>query len=214
MNSNSKMLADDRISGEKGVAVLTVMLLLLIMTVLGLAAITVTGLENRMAGFAMSSEVSATAAESCLSTAVNVIQQTIDPINGGAVPPAFSPNPVPVASLNGPPTLAAEIRGEPGAENDPDSPTGSGAAGPDLVLSIPPYTVNGDIDRLYAKGSSGSGLQFAAGYEGVGGGAAAGGVDLIYQVDCRATLTATGTTSRIVAIYACNLTGETCQRKI
>lgn len=212
MNANAKIIAGDQVRGESGIAVLTVMLLLLIMTVLGLAAITVTGLENRMAGFAMSSEVSATAAESCLSTAVNIIQQTIDPINGGAVPPAYSPSPVPTASKDGPPTLTAEIIGQ--ADNDPDSPTGSGAAGPDISFMVASYAVNGDIDRLYGKANSGSGLQFAAGYEGVGGGAAAGGVDLIYQVDCRATLVATGTTSRVVAVYACNLTGETCQRKI
>jgi Tfp pilus assembly protein PilX len=186
-------------------------LLLVIMTALAIAAITATGLENRMAGFGTSMESAGIAAESCLGTSVNVLQRTLD---AGTVPPTFSPSPVPAASLAGPPTLAAEIRGEPGAEADPDAPTGVGAAGPDIVLTIPPYTVNGDIDRLYAKIKSGSGLQFAGGYEGAAAGTAGGGVEIFYRINCVASNTATGTVSPVTAVYACTLSGESCQRQL
>ena len=199
---------------EQGIALLTVVLLLVIMTALAIAAITATGLENRMAGFGTSMETAAVAAESCLGTSVNVLQQTLD---AGSVPPTFSPSPVPAASLaggGGSPTLAAEIRGEAGAEGDPDAPNGIGAAGPDIVLTIPPYTVNGDIDRLYVKIKSGSGLQFAGGYEGAAAGTASGGAEVFYRINCVASNVATGTVSPVTAVYACTLSGESCQRQL
>ncbi|NOT96890.1 MAG: hypothetical protein HOP00_11360 [Nitrospira sp.] len=199
------------VGSEQGIALLTVVLLLVIMTALGIAAITATGLENRMAGFGTSMETAGIAAESCLGTSVNVLQRALD---DGEVAAAFSPSPVPAASLAGPPTLSAEIRGEVGAEADPDAPNGVGAAGPDIVLSLPPYTVNGDIDRLYVKAKSGSGLQFAGAYEGTGSSAASGGVEIFYRINCVATNTATGTASPVTAVYACTLSGESCQRQL
>lgn len=62
---------------QAGLALLTIMLLMVIMTVLGIAAVTVTSLENRMAGYGMTGQVGTSAAESCLSTGVQVIQQVI-----------------------------------------------------------------------------------------------------------------------------------------
>jgi hypothetical protein len=81
-------------------------------------------------------------------------------------------------------------------------------------LQINNFTVNGDIDRLYAKAKSGGSMQQFGGYEGTAGGAAGGGVEILYRIDCSATNSATGTRGRITAVYACTATGETCQRKI
>jgi hypothetical protein len=36
----------------------------------------------------------------------------------------------------------------------------------------------------------------------------------MYRIDCRAMTTISSTASRIVAIYACTATGESCQRRI
>ena len=72
---------------DRGIAMLTVMLLLLILTVLGIAAVTVTGLENRMAGFFRTGEAVTAAADSCEGTAANIIQQTLTP--PGTLPAAF-----------------------------------------------------------------------------------------------------------------------------
>ena len=44
---------------EQGLAFLIVMILMLILTVLGVAAMTVTGLENRIAGFQRTTETAA-----------------------------------------------------------------------------------------------------------------------------------------------------------
>ncbi|MBA5866714.1 MAG: hypothetical protein GDA67_08500 [Nitrospira sp. CR1.3] len=200
------------IQDERGVAFLMVMILMLILTVLGIAAMTVTGLENRIAGFQRTTEVAADAAESCLSSSVKIIQQTIDT---GSVPAAVvtATGPVPTgAETAANPSLTMEIMGQ--ADNHADVVTGAGALGPDYDQTINGYSVRGDIDRLYVQAKAGSGMQFAAGYEGAGSGSAGGGVDVLYRVDCRATLVATGTESRIVGVYACTLTGETCQRKL
>lgn len=201
------------IEDDRGIALMTVLVLMLILTVLGIAAVTVTGMENRIAGFQRTTEVAADAAESCMSTSVKIIQLAIEQ---GSVPAAVvsATGPVPTgAETSANPSLSMEIRGELGAENHADTVGGSGAMGPDYSQTINGYSVLGDIDRLYLQAKSGSGMQFAAGYEGVGMGSATGGSEVLYRVDCRATLTATGAESRIVAVYACVLNGE-CQRKI
>jgi hypothetical protein len=80
-----------------------------------------------------------------------------------------------------------------------------------LDQTVGAYRVRGDIDRLYLKGKSGSGMQQFAGYEGTGN-SAVGSSDVYYRVDCIAENTATGTSARVTAVYACTLTGETCQK--
>lgn len=194
-------------AGETGLALLTTMLLLVAMTVIGIAAMTVTSLGNKMAGYGRTAEAGASAAEACLGTAVKIIQDTID---GGALPAGYRSDaapagPVPASNAT---TLQGEILGQ--ADNSGDSSD----TAPNTVVTVNNYTVNGDIDRLYAAAKAGSAQQFAAGYEGTGAGAAAGGIDIFYRVDCTATNTATDTRGRITAVYACTVTGETCQRKI
>ena len=199
--------------GDEGIALITTLVILLIMTVLGVGAVAVTGLENRIAGFQRTGESATSAAESCVGTSVNIIQQTLA-TNTLTVPPAFVSATGPVltsAEVAVNPSLSMEISGS--SDNDIDVVTGVGAAGPDYSLQINGYTVRGDIDRLYLMGKAGSGMQFAAGYEGAGSGTAGGGADIVYRIDCLATLPTVGTESRVVAIYACTLNGQ-CQKKI
>jgi Tfp pilus assembly protein PilX len=193
--------------GQQGMALLTVMLLMVILTMIGIGTITMTGMESRIAGNVRSSESATTAADGCVGTAVNIIQQTID---AGTLPAAFLSNanpagPVPQGNSA---TLQAEIMGQ--SDNNADTPAGS----PNTSAQVNNFTVNGDIDRLYAVPKAGGSMQFAAGYEGSAGGTAGGGVDIMYRVDCVATNTAVGTVSRITAVYACTVTGESCQRKL
>jgi len=200
------------LKAEEGVALLTTLMIMLILTVLGLGAVAVTALENRVAGFQRTGESAASAAEACIGTSVNIIQQTL--ANAGVLGTfVTATGPVPTgAETAANPSLTMEIMGQ--SDNHADTVTGVGAMGPDYVQTVNGYSVMGDIDRLYIQAKAGSGMQFAAGYEGTGSGSASGGADVIYRVDCRATLTATGTESRVVGVYACTLNGETCQRKI
>ncbi|MFI5224314.1 MAG: hypothetical protein ACHQX3_08770 [Nitrospirales bacterium] len=190
----------EHLESERGIALLTGLMLLLIITVLGVAALTVTGLEIRTAGFASSSEAAASATESCVGTAVNVIQQTIDQ---SGLPAVFVPNPVPSNAMAT--TLGQEILGQ--SDNNADATN----TAPNMVQQVGSYVVNGDIDRLYARVKSGGSLQFAAGNEGAGN---EGAIDIYYRIDCIATNTATGSTGRITAVYACTKTGESCQRTL
>ena len=194
-----------------GIALLTVMLVMVIMSVIGIAALTVTGLENRMAGFGRTGEAAATAAESCVGTGVNIIQQTIDL---ATVPVSFLATSAPAGPVpaGGDTRLTQEIMGQSDNNIDDASATGGGGGGgPNMSSQIGAFTVFGDIDRLYAKARSGGALEFASGFDSGPGG---GGIDIIYRIDCVAQNTATNTNSRITSIYACAATGESCQKKL
>ena len=200
-----------RLNNDRGMAMLTVMMVLLMLTVLGIAAITVSGLGNTMAGLQRTMEASANAAESCLGTGANVIQQAFLPENASQIPAALldtsSPQgPVPNSNKT---ILENELIGNP--ENNTDQASGV----PNLVMpgTIGPYRVVGDIDRLYVKMRAGSGQQQFAAYDGAGVGAGSNGVDAYFRISCLATNTATGTESRVSAIYACSLTGDGCQKQ-
>lgn len=200
------------LSDPRGMAMLTVMMVLLMLTVLGIAAITSSGLGNNMAGLQRTMEASATAAESCLGTGANIIQQVFLPENGSQIPAALldnnsPPGPVPNANKT---VLENELIGNP--ENNTDVPTGASAA-PNLRMTVGPYAVAGDIDRLYVKMRAGSGQQQFSAYEGTGVGAGSGGVDAFFRLNCVATNVATGTESQVSAIYACSLSGDGCQRQ-
>lgn len=192
---------------QAGIALVTVMLLMMVLSVVGIMSITVTGLGNRMAWYGRTGESGTSAAEACMQTGVKIIQQTID---NGTLPAAFLSNASPagpVPQINSA-ILQGEIMGQ--SDNNGDS----SATSPNTIITVDNFTVRGDIDRLYALPKAGGSLQFAAGYEGTAGGAAGGGVDIYYRIDCAAINTATSTTSRITAVYACSATGETCQKKI
>ena len=199
-------------SDQRGMAMLIVMMVLLMLTVLGIAAITVSGLGNTMAGLQRTMEASANAAESCLGTGANIIQQVFLPENGSQIPAALldnnsPPGPVPNGNKT---VLENELIGNP--ENLTDVPTGSGAA-PNLRMTVGPYAVAGDIDRLYVKMRAGSGQQQFSAYEGTGVGAGSNGVDAYFRLSCVATNVATGTESQVSAIYACSLSGDGCQKQ-
>ena len=199
------------LGNDRGMAMLTVMMVLLMLTVLGIAAITVSGLGNTMAGLQRTMEASANAAESCLGTGANIIQQVFLPENGSQIPAALLDNSSPPGPIpNGNKTvLENELIGNP--ENNTDKASGV----PNLVMpgTIGPYRVAGDIDRLYVKMRAGSGQQQFAAYDGAGVGAGSNGVDAYFRISCLATNVATGTESRISAIYACSLTGDGCQKQ-
>jgi hypothetical protein len=124
------------------------------------------------------------------------------------------PGPVPSTNKT---QLELEISGDPTAVADapigPPFPAGIVGAVPNLVQTVGVYSVAGDIDFLYRKQRAGSGQQFGAAYDGTGVGGGAGGVDMFYSVDCVATNTVTGMSSRISAIYSC-LFNDGCTRKL
>ncbi len=216
-----------RCRSEEGIALLTVLMLTVILTVIGIASITTTSMDIKMAGGERMRDTSLNAAEACLSSGAQIISQTL--LNA-AIPavllPALSANPcigtydagantctaMVLGTAVGQNPLEAEIMGV--SENNPDSADPAASGVPNAVLTLPGFTINMDIDRLYVRPKAGASLAFGAGYEGTGGGAAGGGVEILYRIDCYAQSTATQTTGRVNGVYACVSSGDTCQRKI
>lgn len=188
---------------QRGIALLTVMLMLLILTILGIASITVTSMEHRMAGFFRSTEAVVAAADSCEGLAANIIQQTLSP--PGVLPTVFvaPTGPVPAANAT---TLYAEIYGydlpSPAAANTPAVNYADVAStAPNFVMTnLPGFTVNGDIDLLYTHTKSGQGTGVA-------------GTEHVYRITCMASNPATGSNSTVTSVYGC-LDGDTCVKKI
>ena len=196
---------------EDGIAMMTVLMLTIILTVIGVAAITSTSLDIKMAGGERVRESTVNAAEACMSSGVQIIQQTL--ANGG-VPgtlTAGGTNPsitLPLGTAPGQNPLEAEIMGQSNANADSADPTVASTR--NAVLTISTYTVNMDMDRLYAQPMSGAPAAF-------GGPAQQAGVQIIYRVDCYAISSvggATQATGRVTGVYSCVATGQSCQRKI
>jgi hypothetical protein len=183
--------------GEEGIALITTLVILLIMTVLGMGAVAVTALENRIAGFQRTGESATSAAESCMGTSVNIIKRTLPT---GTVPAAFyatGSDPVPALAA---PSLTGEIMGT--SPNDSDAATGTGATGPDYFQNINGYDVRGDIDYLYKTITFGED--------------AAGEVPKqtwYYRIDCRAAPPppAIGAESHLISVYSCDFNSGVCK---
>lgn len=179
---------------------MTVMLLMLIIGALGVAALTMTGLENSMAGAVRMVEEGTDAAEACVGSAVRAIRLTIeDPQMTGPAAVLIAPQ-GPVPGLNQA-VFTQEINGA--LRNNSDIAVGTGNA-PNLVMNVNGYTVNGDIDFLYSKRRTGS--DFADPDKPT--------YDQFYRVDCVAANAATGATSRVIVTFDClNTTGEGCIKR-
>jgi PilX N-terminal len=191
---------------EDGIAMMTVLMLTVILTVIGVAAMTSTSLDIKMAGGERVRESTLNAAEACMSSGVQIIQQTLQ---NGAVPGTLTAAGAnPVVTVN---PLGSEIMGFPGFVGNADSADPNSASfAPNAVLTVSNYTVNMDIDRLYAQPMSGQPAAF-------GGPAQQAGVQIVYRIDCYATSSVGGATQaagHVTGVYSCVATGQSCQRKI
>ena len=196
---------------EDGIAMLTVLMLTLILTVIGVAALTSTSVDIKMAGGERVRESTVNAAEACMSSGVQIIQQTLA---NGAVPSTLTgagANPsitLPLGTAPGQNPLQAEIMGQSDANADSADPTVGSTR--NAVLTISNYTVNMDIDRLYTQPMSGQPAGFGVPAQGAG-------VQIIYRIDCYAISSIGGTpqaSGRVTGVYSCVATGQSCQRKI
>lgn len=172
---------------------MTVMVIMLMTGSLGVAALTMTGMENSMAGSMRMVEEGADAAEACVGMAVNVIQGSVDSANNLPATYVAPAGPVPAANQA---ITYQEIVGT--SRNNPDVAVGAGNA-PNIVMNVNNYVVNGDIDFLYTKQRAGSDENTK---------------DFFYRVDCTAANAANGATSHVIAVFDCLFMGsDTCQRR-
>ena len=185
-----------QIRGERGVSLITVMMVIFIMTLMGISILAITGSERQIAGSVSASEASTDAAESCVSTGANVLKQYMElhVVPAAVLSNAVPPGPVPLANLA---VLSGELNTDGG---NPDFPIGAGSA-PNLAMTIGNYQVFGDIDRMYIQcnGNSCDPVDPTARF------------DIFYQITCVSQNLATGITSQVGALYACHSTGAFCQ---
>lgn len=190
-----------RINNEQGVSLITVMMVVLIMTLMGISILAITGFERQISSAVSASEATTSAAESCVSAGVNVILQARD---SKFVPPellsnAIPPGPVPFTNLA---VLTNELKIDGG---NSDVPIGPGSV-PNLDMTIGNNRVFGDIDRLYVNPAFGSQIDPTTG--------GASLLDYFYQITCVAQNATTGATSQVGAVYVCNYAGNFCQRRL
>ena len=185
---------------EDGIAMLTMLMLTVILTVIGIAAITTTTVDLKLAGGERLREVSINSAEACLSSAVQIIQQTLANSDVPASILGAGQNPV----IMNPITLSQEIRGELGFEQFPDTADfADPAAVPNAVLTVGGVRVNIDIDRLFARHKPAEDITFPN----------VGGVEILYRISCYSS-GGPNTFGKVTGVYACVATRESCQRKI
>lgn len=194
-------------SDERGIALMTVMMLTLMTGVLGVAALTMTGLENSMASAVRMVEEGTHAAESCIGSSVRIINLAMeDPSMAAGALIVVAPNgPVPAVNAA---FLSQEINGT--LRNNADLPVTIGAGGvvtalqPNFTMNVNNYTIYGDIDFLYSNQKTGDNLADPESLS----------ITQTYRVDCTAANTVTGATSRVIAVYEClQKTGEGCTRR-
>ena len=168
---------------EDGMILLTVLILMFIATLLGVISINSSTIEVQISGHEKKTSTSFAAAEAGIDLSIPIIEQSL--ISGKLTPSAFSV--VDSAGVSRAVTmdwdndqLYKEIS-DPDYANDTDT---TESATPDISIpDLGGVVVNIDIDRLYSEVIAGGALEFAMGYEGVGAGAAGGGVALYYRIN-------------------------------
>jgi len=185
---------------------LTVLMLTIILTVIGIAAITTTSLDLWMAGGERMRESTVASEEACLSSGVAIIQQVLE---NAAMPAQFTAvgaNPaIPVLGNQ----LVGKIMGQFEGQADPDIADPATPLdprySPNAVLTLPGYTVNMDIDRLYKRHVVGGEAGFAEGIN----------IEILYRVSCYAVSRASGQpVGSLSAVYVCYMRGpDRCQRQ-
>lgn len=169
------------LNNEKGAILITMILLMVIVTLIGVIAINTATVDIQISGNLKKVSTAFAGAEAGIELSIPIIENTI--ANGALTPSA------PIGVITGLDTanLDDEITG--GMDNDADFPAGTGALGPDISLSkLGKVKIDADIDRLYSVAVGGGSLEFASGYEGIGAGAAGGGVGVLYKVDSVGTM--------------------------
>lgn len=155
------------INNERGAILITILLLMAIVTLIGIIAINTATVDIQISGQTKRSSMAFGGAEAGVDLAIPVIENALA---NGALPPGLTYGP----------DLLAEIQSDP-TVSDPAFDT-------DITVSnLNGVAVNVDIDRLYVYVIPGSSLEFASGYEGIGAGAAGGGVGVLYRIDARGT---------------------------
>jgi len=158
------------LNNERGAILITTLLLIVIITLIGIIAINTATVDIQISGQTKRSSMAFGGAEAGVDLAIPVIENTLADGALPSMPSGFTYGSDLVAEIQTDPTIS-----------DPAFDT-------DITISnINGVRVDVDIDRLYKYIIPGGALEFASGYEGIGAGAAGGGVGVLYRIDAQGT---------------------------
>jgi Tfp pilus assembly protein PilX len=179
---------------EKGMVLIVSLLLLLVATVVGITALSTSTTKVMIAGNQRLSEINFSYADSGVSVSSPILTDTAF---NGAVGASYTG--LVIAGSN----FLNEVTGA--LPRDPDCAvlsTTCGIAAPDIRYTIGATTVSVDVDYLYTTYTTGSAIEFASGYEGLGKGAGSGGSQTNYSINSYGVdSAASGSVTGIGALY-------------
>lgn len=162
------------LKNEKGMILLTVLMLMFIGTLLGIIALNNSTVEVQIAGNEKLVSRAFATCEAGSNISIPIIERSIA---SGKLDPSE-------ISIDGNSVIfGADLWNE---INDPaySYNTDSIASSPDLSMEIGQMRIKVDIDRLFQDVLPGGAIAFAMGYEGIGKGAAGGGTVIYYIISC------------------------------
>lgn len=171
------------INNEKGAILITMILLLVIVTLVGVIAINTATVDVQISGNLKRASMAFAGAEAGVDLSIPIIESTIAMgwLSTSSTTVSTSIN-LPNFTLDAAGDLGTEIAG--GSDANNDNPTAS----PDITITnLNDVNINVDIDRLYAVANQGGAIEFAAGYEGIGAGAAGAGMGVLYKIESQGT---------------------------
>ncbi|MBI5056627.1 MAG: hypothetical protein HZB61_08440 [Nitrospirae bacterium] len=166
---------------DNGYILITVLLLLLVLTVVGMTAIGTSTIENMMSGNIKCRERNISKSAGGIGISTGIIQRALGP-DGDTK--CFS-------GVIMDPNLPFELLNTSFATDEPDT-------NPDATLQVDGGNLNIDIDKMYSKWINGTAIEYAAGYEGVGK-SGSSGIYAFYRINSNSTECASNTT--VGAIY-------------
>ncbi len=136
---------------DTGYVLITVMLLLLLLTVIGLAALGTSSIENMLSGNMRLRERNTSKADAGIEVSTAVINHSVRTQNITGFTAVVNDT-----------SLPTELR------TKPFDPTDSTETNPDVIMNVDGQAVNVDIDKMYVKRIGGTAIEFASGSEGAG----------------------------------------------
>jgi FlaG/FlaF family flagellin (archaellin) len=158
---------------ERGAVLAIALLIMIALTLIGAAALITTTMELDISRNERLAKESFYMADGGTTLSPLIIEETIE---GRALPNFEGIN------LNG--NLYRELMGY-DTENDTLN------SNPDISTEVNGKDMSVDIDRIGTQVLAGGAAEFAGGYEGIGAGAASGGIAIFYRVDSQGSAAAT-----------------------
>ncbi len=148
--SGKRDLRTVRVMKKEGYILVTTLLILLVLTVIGFAALGTSRIENMLSGNIRLRETTLSGADSAVDVSAPIIEHAVRTQNITGYTNIVNDN-----------SLATELR-QTSFDND------SIDANPDIQYSLNGKQVDVDIDKMYVKRVGGTAIEYASGYEGAG----------------------------------------------